>query len=274
MFGLCFCCNSYFAKPYLPFTLQRKTSATTKDAKNNSESHTKKEKSSQSGRIGSGKTQGVKRSRAGGNTGPIAKIAVGKGVRHQLNGYLRNPSMPNTSHPIGTYEQQQDTDPTSLAKSAVGKGVAHHYSLNNTGTCDVSPSTANAIRGNNLDGFKQHGTNGNNFTFLDPSQLGMDIDNSLSELQSNYQSSLNGSDNSGGNGGTGAECKSSLRRDSSLVALAMIPSLQSIEPTPVAELGPIDDEKAMMTFIDFPNTGEQLGLDLEPSEIQKHSGSS
>jgi hypothetical protein len=259
--------HNIITKHLFQFNQQRKTSATIKDSKNNSDSLSEKKRASQSGRIGSIlKSQGVKRSRVGVNTGPMAKIAVGKGVRHQLNGYLRNPVIPNTAQSMGAYEQQQqDTDPTSLAKSAVGKGITHQYARNNTGVSDVTSSTANAMRGNNLDGFKQHGTNGN-FTFLDPSQLGMGIDNSqnsLSELQSNYQSSLNESDQTNGTGNGGiTTSKSSLRRDSSLVALAMIPSLQSIEPTPVYELEAVDD-KAMMTFIDFPNTGEQLGLDLE-----------
>jgi len=248
--------------------MKRKTSATTKDSK--TESSADKKKSTQSGRIVPiSKVQGVKRSRNGANTGPAAKIAVGKGVRHQLNGYLRHPSAPQSMDGTGGYDQvqQNSTDPSSIAKSAVGKGIAHHHTFSNPGAAEMSKSTANAIRGNNLDGFKQHRTDGNNFTFLDPSQLGMGIDNSLSELQSNYQSSLNDSDQANGTAnGSGNHNRSSLRRDSSLVALAMIPSLQSIEPTPVSELEAIDD-KAMMTFIDFPNTGyEQLGLNLDNME--------
>lgn len=212
----------------------------------------------------------MKRSRSGVNTGPAAKIAIGKGVKHQLNGYLRN----LTPSSVPSLSEQQEIDPTSLARSAVGKGVAHHFTLMNQSGSERSSSLSMNISSSHLDGFKQHSTHGNNFTFLDPSQLGMGIDNSLHELQNNYQSSLNGA----GSFGTGSEQgadngntqKSSLRRDSSLVALAMIPSLLSMEPTPVTELEAVDD-KAMMSFIDFPDEQTGLNVDDDPDNVGSSS---
>ena len=171
----------------------------------------------------------------------------------------------STSVPLQHQQQQQpvvsstsvtermdlpvSTDPSSLAKSAVGKGVAHHFSFRSSSSGE---DNRNGINNSNVN------SSGNIFTFLDPSQLGMGIDNSLSELQSNYQSSLN--ETSADSSKT--TVKSQLRRDSSLIALAMIPSLQSIEPTPVSELqapatASVDDDKTNFTFIDFPISGEQ-----------------
>ncbi len=228
-----------------------------------------------------GKRSRGSRSKNGDDTGAAAKIAVGKGVRHQLNGYLRNSASTSAAVPCkvgsSSLNERGSTDPSSIAKSVVGKGVAHHFAMQ-TAPSAVSSQTSSAcnLSSSNLDGFRDQGT-GNNFTFLDPPQLGMGVDyieNNLSELQNNYQSSLNACSSAGVESG-GVQSQSSLEptgkplhRDSSLVALAMIPSLSSVDLTAAAQMpaptavGQSDndgsnaenDEKGpgMMTFIDFP----------------------
>lgn len=299
--------------------MKRKTSATTKEKERQESAEKMKKQASQNvtnTTTGSASiwAHGVKRSRGDSNSGnapqgPVAKIAVGKGVRHQLNGYLRNPGAGGiTANGMVLQKIPQPTsgaitiasvalpsavgslDPTSIAKSAVGKGVAHHFTLqsaNNTNTSVSSSTAATSIStrssSNSLDGFKQfnNGT-GKNFTFLDPSQLGMGIENietSLSELQNNFQSSLGEHDaNVNNSGGTGTITSGisnnggSMKRDSSLVALAMIPSLHSIEPVPVPAPAPVEEQQAkddqgvggIMSFIDFPDS-DQIGMDITNS---------
>lgn len=273
--------------------MKRKTSATTKGG-DSSKSDSKGKKRSvslsngtmsnavpinalssgpQSGSI----TKGVKRSRNKKNNNSSAvKIAVGKGVRHQLNGYLRNNGAAPTPILTGSGDCV-DANPSSLAKSVVGKGVAHQFNLQSGASIVSSESSASgAITTKSLDGFRDQGT-GNKFTFLDPSQLGMGIDsvdNSLSELQNNYHSSLNASnDQRGGAQSNNALTPSGnpLKRESSLVALAMIPSLSNFEAVSMESAQssinvqkdsnshhdgtnnvPNEDKGDMMSFIDFP----------------------
>jgi len=157
----------------------------------------------------------------------------------------------------------------------VGKGISHQFSVHNhSSPLSVLNRTSTNVTKPVISGTdptsKYQGNSSNNFTFLDPSQLGMDIESSLSELQNNYQNSLNES----------VSCtdynddyfsKSGLRRESSLVALAMIPSLGSIEPTSVSEMqrgvdsidahnsvDDTDDEKNMINFIDFPGDDNMI----------------
>jgi len=223
---------------------------------------------------------GVKRSRDPSNSyvsvGPVAKIAVGKGVKHRLNGYLKNTPEVNTRGPVPSRNQLEiSVDPQVIAKAAVGKGISHQFSVHNhSSPLSVLNRTSTNVTKPVISGTdptsKYQGNSSNNFTFLDPSQLGMDIESSLSELQNNYQNSLNES----------VSCtdynddyfsKSGLRRESSLVALAMIPSLGSIEPTSVSEMqrgvdsidahnsvDDTDDEKNMINFIDFPGDDNMI----------------
>lgn len=275
--------------------MKRKTSATTKGGDSSKSTDIKGKKRSIS--IGNGSlstavpinalssslqggsiTKGVKRSRNKKNNNSTAvKIAVGKGVRHQLNGYLRNNGA--TPTPIlSTSADCIDTHPSSLAKSVVGKGVAHQFSLQSgASTVSSESSVSGAITTKSLDGFRDQGT-GNKFTFLDPSQLGMGIDsvdNNLSELQNNYHSSLNASNDQRGSSQSNNKLTPSgnpMTRESSLVALAMIPSLSSFDAVSMepVQSSTIDvqtdsnshrdgtnsvsneDKGDMMTFIDFP----------------------
>lgn len=152
------------------------------------------------------------------------KVAVGKGIKHQLNGFLRNPEV--------------KTSQTALAHSAVGKGIRHSFvgaqQQTDKEVVNVPPNTS---------------TPDNTFTFKDPHQLGMDVQNSLNELSNNFQNSLKQSEQFNAVGYI-----SMLKRDDSLVDLAMIPS---IEPTSVSEMQQADADQAAMeanedtSFLDF-----------------------
>lgn len=116
------------------------------------------------------------------------KISSGKGIKHQLNGYLKKPAPASGSH-------------QALAQTAVGKGIRHSYSA----TGSISS--------------KESSTSTSSFTFKDPHQLGMDVQSSLSELSNNYQNSLK--DTKASESGLGM-----LSRNSSLVDLAMLDPIE------------------------------------------------
>ena len=212
------------------------------------------------------------------SVGPVATIASGKGVKHQLNGFLRPPvtgsnvstQYSSSATTVAESKPYTSLDPSALAKAAVGKGVVHHFAMNqNASTQDTGSSTSANPGGMKrsistaLDGFKKI-SNGPGFTFLDPQQLGMDIDDSdnddVGSSRNSYGISMNSS-----SGHTGK--KKRIQRESSLVALAMIPSLGSVEPTPISELQTSSDnnntcdkteknkkpsQSEVMSFIDFP----------------------
>jgi hypothetical protein len=180
-------------------------------------------------------------------------------------------------------------DPLSIAKSAVGKGVTHQYhsslppqttsAPSNTNT-NTTSSTNNANNGVSISNSLINGIptdSSNRFTFLDPSQLGMGIESCLSELQNNFRNSLNEANKSGndmnGNNGNDQSANSlqvlnSMQRESSLVDLAIIPSLSSILPpsTTQSTNNIASNNKSLeseygMTFIDFPTGG------IDPSTL-------
>jgi HSF-type DNA-binding len=152
------------------------------------------------------------------------KVAVGKGVKHQLNGFLRNPVV-NTSQ-------------MALAQSAVGKGVRHSF-------VSAQQQSVKEVVSVSLDTAALEDA----FTFKDPHQLGMDVQNSLNELSNNFQNSLKQTQQFNDVGYI-----SMLKRDDSLVDLAMIPS---IEPTSVSEMQQADADQAAVeasedtSFLDF-----------------------
>eukprot|EP00979_Chaetoceros_neogracilis_P014240 scaffold4487_cov273-Chaetoceros_neogracile.AAC.46 len=270
--------------------MKRKTSATTKESK---DKHNESQKSKKTSFAALNRVQsGIKRDRPSNhdvvNTGPCAKIAVGKGVRHQLNNYHRD--APINSHtgghnmaaPIPSSSAGNTVPssiaPSALAKIAVGKGVAHHFSM--PSSIGSSHCSSNSLSHNLDTSILQDPETGmgDNFTFLDPSDLGMGVENSLSALQANYQNSLNEVMPNGINpsGGVSRSVlnnarKSQLSRNSSLVALAMIPSLETIggvselegeeiglrcedddyKINATADIDGVDD-KGEMSFIDFP----------------------
>ena len=202
---------------------------------------------------------------------------------HQMTP-INNPLVPNP--------MSSSLDPLSIAKSAVGKGVTHQYqSVTNT------QSTTNSTNGNNGGGASGGvgiNTNlisgiptdsSNKFTFLDPPQLGMGIESCLSELQTNFRNSLNEANaknddcndpnnsnmnndmnnNSNANNSFNTNNQNhnqlSMTRDSSLVDLAIIPSLSSTQFTNYSlnNNTTINDKSLEseygMTFIDFPTGG-------------------
>lgn len=328
--------------------MKRKTSATTKDTKNEktdeSSSVEPKPKVTQcspfpKSNITTSTVHGIssnglassdrKRSRPGSaeNNMEPRKFAVGKGIRHSLNGYLKstpaaiqtstptpngvmtstlnNPLLPN---PISTTMTTCTTQPSflkpnnppcpldphtiaqsvvgkgighqSIAQSVVGKGVRHQFATHPfqrrqgmpapiMSATTLPPLDTPAISTTNLAqdiGTTHQKQNHPNFLFLDPQQLGMGVEDSLSELQNNFRNSLNDMNEDGkiqaghndNNGTTGGK----MERVSSLVNLAMIPDLNSIEPTPVYEMRPpVEDSLNSMVFIDFPSG------DLEPSNL-------
>lgn len=322
--------------------MKRKTSATTKEAKNdktdeNSSAEPKAKvtqcspfiKSNISTSTAHGISNNVlplsdrKRSRPGtdeSNREPrsVAKFAVGKGIRHSLNGYLKssptiipnsiptsnnvmtsnsvmtptlnNPLLPNSIASTNTANTTQQNysmpnnsrplDPHRIAQSVVGKGVVHQFATHPyqqrqgisapvTNTTALPAMDVNAMSTTALP--KDIGTthpkqNHPNFLFLDPQQLGMGLEDSLSELQNNFRNSLNdrnedGKIQTGLNDNIGANGK--MERVSSLVNLAMIPDLDAmIEPTAVCEMMPPEqDPLNSMAFIDFPSN------DLDPCNL-------
>jgi hypothetical protein len=233
---------------------------------------------------------------------PKIKIAKGSGIKHQLNGYrsgsvsqpylLDNTTISSsstTSIPTSSVSKPpvnnplvpdpiSGFDPASIAKAAVGKGVTHQYHPSNT-----QKSTS-------INGVKVNGINNgiptdssNRFTFLDPSQLGMGIENCLSELKNNFRNSLNEANakadisninNDDANNIDNNSVSSyyypqytSLTRESSLVDLAIIPSLHTSQSTSNMFLSSSNNyEKTLeseygMTFIDFPTDG------IDPSSL-------
>ncbi len=266
-------------------------------------------------------------------------------MKHQLNGYLAGNSSSNSAATTtalnyntngsilsSTASSSQITkinnplvpdpmtslDPLSIAKSAVGKGVTHQYSsssgnnnlktVSNTSTTGATSSTNSGI------GIGQSIISGiptdscNKLTFLEPSQLGMGLESCLSELQTNFQNSLNEANannyssdgtnnmnngnnnisssnnnfNNNNNGNiamnnnnnnnnmssqftnTQHQPQPTMQRESSLVDLAIIPSLSSTFPQSAGNMS-LDNNltsnsKSLendygMTFIDFPIAG-------------------
>lgn len=148
-------------------------------------------------------------------------------------------------------------DPATIAKSAVGKGVTHQYHPSSSSSSNVS---------NNLINNGIPTDSSNRFTFLDPSQLGMGIESCLSELKNNFRNSLNeaakmdeaknNTDNIENSSSSFFPQFSSLTRESSLVDLAIIPSLHTTQSQANFFSSAMNDKTLEsdygMTFIDFP----------------------
>lgn len=156
-------------------------------------------------------------------------MVTGKGIKHELNGFLRNPAgagaPSNNSH-------------LAIARSVVGKGIRHGYS---NVAASLAKSSANAVTA-----VATEATAIPCFTFQEPDQLGMDMQSSLSELSNNFKNSLR----------DGQQGFGMLSRDSSLVDLAM---LDSVEPTPVSEMKGTSDQH-FMPFVDFPHSSQEFDL--------------
>ena len=212
-------------------------------------------------------------------------IAKKSGIRHQLNNFGNNTSsLPNynlgsstsqissISNPL-VPDPMTSLDPVSIAKAAVGKGVTHQYqTVNNQNKSNNTKNNATnniGISNSVMSGIPTDSSN--KFTFLDPSQLGMGIESCLSELQTNFRNSLNEANAQAGNTNDfnnnnnmnqdNNQC--TMQRESSLVDLAIIPSLNSALPqaqTSNTYIGLNNKNEADygMTFIDFPMDDAQL----------------
>lgn len=207
-------------------------------------------------------------------------IAKKSGIRHQLNNFGNNntSSLPNyngsstsqissISNPL-VPDPMTSLDPVSIAKAAVGKGVTHQYqSANNHNSNNTTNKATNNIGISNsvMSGIPTDSSN--KFTFLDPSQLGMGIESCLSELQTNFRNSLNEANAQAGNTndfnnstnqlGNQDNNQCTMQRESSLVDLAIIPSLSSALPQAQTSntytgLNNKSEADYGMTFIDFP----------------------
>lgn len=263
--------------------MKRKTSSTTKENKgegdSTSDGKSSKGNSSSSSRVvnpvlnGQAPTSsGTKRVRDSANGigfGPSAKIAVGKGVKHQLNGFLKSPSTSSTqcqtsssktvNNPLLNEVANQQTEgesstsynPHTIALSAVGKGVCHQFPY--PAQLPTFPSDSASKSNNPSVKVKKESTT-STFTFLDPAQLGMGIESSLSELKNNFRNSLNDAEKSD-------QTENILKRESSLVNLAMIPEAcptVNDEPSKSVSHKSPSPSNNLFTFIDFP-------CELDPS---------
>lgn len=205
--------------------MKRKTSANSKDENHINEKEDSK-KATAASKIP--KSQMGKRSRPDSHEDmssiQVAKIAVGKGVKHGLNGYLRTPSA-NTENNK--------------------KNIHGSDFLNNSNSVQMAATISTHSSNQSLD------TVGGEFTFLDPSQLGMGLDNNFPDPESfdlNPMSSLNAPNAYDSN-------HRGLTRESSLVALAMIPSLSSFDHLQ-DEVGELNEPTfPNPTFVDFPDFG-------------------
>ena len=244
--------------------MKRKTSATTKDGKgdkgggtlstnsdNGMNSNHKRNTSQQLRGVIVNPVINIDNKRSKGENGLKVPISKG-GVKHALNGYLKSTPMSITSNNLSinnplaiqatnTQLNGNDLDPLTLAQSAVGKGVQHQFLM------DHAPASSK----------KSAESSSETFTFLEPSQLGMGIEKSLSELQNNFRNSMN-------EHGKSTDDLSKLKRVSSLVDLAMIPSLSMVEPTPVYQMTTTSEN--LMSFVDFPS-GE-----FDPTSKQCNDG--
>ena len=88
-------------------------------------------------------------------------VAIGKGVRHQLNGYLRPSSAPKTNNVASTAATTASASNGSANKSTFGSYLSHPSAQQ----ASAAPAP---------------------LQFLDPSELGMSIENSLSQLKNNF----------------------------------------------------------------------------------------
>lgn len=305
--------------------MKRKTSATTRDSKNekideSTSTEAKLNQAQTSSYVSNNasipathdiENQARKRSRScsaetNSESQNVAKFAIGKGIRHSLNGYLKaspavlqtsdismsstlnNPLLANPTSTITTDQKchtiipnSSTLDPHSIAKSVVGKGIRHQFATHtyqesrviDTATVPNTTSvpcvetvdnsyTNNSLNTNaslqksNVPNEEQEKTP---FLFLDPQQLGMGVEDSLSELQNNFRNSLNDNrqcDQSDNKGTAAAK----MERVSSLVNLAMIPDLESVQPTPVYEMkaNAGGETSNGMEFIDFPSNDFDL----------------
>jgi hypothetical protein len=198
--------------------MKRKTGANTKDESSSSDKPKKTTVSKTKG----AKSQLGKRNRRNSDdseSGLIAKIAVGKGVRHGLNGYLRVSAS-------GTIQNKDLTGQQGWQKSSSNA---------------ITISTHSSNQSLNTEG---------EFTFLDPPQLGMGLDNNLADSEScvhninNSSVSFNETDHLG------------MNRESSLVALAMIPSLSSFDHLQGEDQS--EEKEYSHTLTDFPDLGYDI----------------
>jgi len=151
-------------------------------------------------------------------------VAIGKGVKHQLNGYLRF-SNKGIAHSVVVRDPSSTTaatgsSPTSGSSSTTGASSVTSSNATSVSSSTVSSNTVAASNNNNTATTSQqpsyltHPSSTSNqgailsapapLQFLDPSELGMSIENSLSQLKDNFAAAASASAlSSVGHGGVG-----------------------------------------------------------------------
>ena len=214
------------------FPLQRKVSIS-KDKPSSAASDRKVSSKNLKSPSKSGATSSAKRARHDGGTksnknAPAFKIAKSGGVKHQLNGFLKSSSI-----------NRQAT----LAQTAVGRGIRHGYS--------APTSSANSVTG---------ASSQSNMPFLDPMQLGMGVESSLSQLTSNYLKAQESEATSSAevqediSAAPASAPGSMLARNDSLVDLAMLPTLPFPGANDIDADGAAAGDPSSFAFVDFPDT--------------------
>jgi len=151
-------------------------------------------------------------------------VAIGKGVKHQLNGYLRF-SNKGIAHSVVVRDPSTTiatgSSPTSGSSSTTGAASISSGSNATTASSSTVSSNTVAASNNNITAttsqqpsYATHPSTSTNqgailsapapLQFLDPSELGMSIENSLSQLKDNFaaaSASASALSNGVGNGG-------------------------------------------------------------------------
>ena len=217
------------------FTLQRKVSIS-KDKPSSAASDRKVSSKNLKSPSKSGVTSSAKRARHDGEiksskSAPAFKIAKSGGVKHRLNGFLKSSSFNGQA---------------TLAQTAVGKGIRHGYSA----------LTSSATSANSVSDVSSQ----SNMPFLDPMQLGMGVESSLSQLTSNYlkaqeiEVTASAEVQEEISAAPASAPSSMLARNDSLVDLAMLPILPFPGANDIDGDGAAAVDPSSFAFVDFPDT--------------------
>ena len=181
-------------------------------------------------------TSSAKRARHDGEiksskSAPAFKIAKSGGVKHRLNGFLKSSSFNGQA---------------TLAQTAVGRGIRHGYSA----------LTSSATSANSVSDVSSQ----SNMPFLDPMQLGMGVESSLSQLTSNYlkaqeiEVTASAEVQEEISAAPASAPSSMLARNDSLVDLAMLPILPFPCANDIDGDGAAAVDPSSFAFVDFPDT--------------------
>lgn len=207
-----------------------------------------------------------KNGRRAGSTGKdIPKSTVtNQSMSHAVRNTLYVPSKPAPRIDPADGSQQ------AIARSAVGRGVRHSFSL---GTTDLNSSTALGVQSIPKEEVSNDTTASNASTAAGSQSIPNEhvssdtnfvipryVEDSLSQLTSNYQSSLAGNNPTVEQQGSNDGFPSLLSRNSSLIDLAMLPNYEE-EDNALTDMPGFN-------FVDFPQP------ELDPSYYPNQGDSS